>query len=96
MPQACVLFFISFEVGYCVVSLARLWPVRGRWTRVRHVTGLTGLEEAFHHSWYQIKVVVMAARRDWGGGGDNPEESTQRMIERIWESLTEIRTRMDQ
>ncbi|MQL69962.1 hypothetical protein Taro_002267 [Colocasia esculenta] len=57
MPQACVLSFISFEVGYAV---------------------------------------VMADRRDWGGGGDDPEESTQRMIERIWESLTEIRMRMDQ
>ncbi|MQM22587.1 hypothetical protein Taro_055643 [Colocasia esculenta] len=33
----------------------------------------------------------MADRRDWGGGGDDPEESTQRMIERIWESLTDIR-----
>ncbi|MQL73287.1 hypothetical protein Taro_005618 [Colocasia esculenta] len=32
---------------------------------------------------------------DWGGGGDDPEESTQRMIERIWESLTDIRARMD-
>ncbi|MQM00057.1 hypothetical protein Taro_032783, partial [Colocasia esculenta] len=41
-------------------------------------------------------VVVMADRRDWGGGGDDPEESTQRMIERIWESLTVIRMRMDQ
>ncbi|MQM17083.1 hypothetical protein Taro_050051, partial [Colocasia esculenta] len=85
MPQAC-----------CVVSLARLQPVRGRRTRVRHVTGLTGLDEAFRHSWYQSKVVVMADRRDWGGGGDDPEESTQRMIERIWESLTDIRMRMDQ
>ncbi|MQL88187.1 hypothetical protein Taro_020740 [Colocasia esculenta] len=37
----------------------------------------------------------MADRRDWGGGGDDPEESTQRMIERIWESLTDIRARMD-
>ncbi|MQL76314.1 hypothetical protein Taro_008706 [Colocasia esculenta] len=78
----------------CVVSLARLRPVRGRRTRVKHVTGLTGLDEAFHHSWYQSKAVVMADRRNWGGGGDDPEESTQRMIERIWESL--IRTRMDQ
>ncbi|MQL79446.1 hypothetical protein Taro_011883 [Colocasia esculenta] len=32
----------------------------------------------------------MADRRDWGSGGDDPEESTQRMIERIWESLTDI------
>ncbi|MQM11314.1 hypothetical protein Taro_044221 [Colocasia esculenta] len=38
----------------------------------------------------------MADRRDWGGGGDDPEESTQRIIERIWESLTDIRMRMDQ
>ncbi|MQL94843.1 hypothetical protein Taro_027500 [Colocasia esculenta] len=43
-----------------------------------------------------IEVVVMADRRDWGGGGDDPEELTQRMIERIWESLTDIRMRMDQ
>ncbi|MQL81143.1 hypothetical protein Taro_013603 [Colocasia esculenta] len=38
----------------------------------------------------------MADRRDWGGGGDDPEESTQRMIETIWESLTDIQRRMDQ
>ncbi|MQM00999.1 hypothetical protein Taro_033746 [Colocasia esculenta] len=38
----------------------------------------------------------MDDRRDWGGGGDDPEESTQRMIERIWESLMDIRARMDQ
>ncbi|MQM17471.1 hypothetical protein Taro_050443 [Colocasia esculenta] len=38
----------------------------------------------------------MADRRDWGGGGDDPEESTHRMIERIWESLTDIQRRMDQ
>ncbi|MQL76596.1 hypothetical protein Taro_008982 [Colocasia esculenta] len=80
----------------CVVSLVRLRPVRGRRTRVKHVTSLTGLDEAFRHSWYQIKAVVMPDRRDWGGGGDDPEESTQQMIERIWESLTEIRMRMDQ
>ncbi|MQM04960.1 hypothetical protein Taro_037765 [Colocasia esculenta] len=50
----------------------------------------------FRHSWYQSKKVEMADRRDWGGGGDDPEESTQHMIERIWESLTDIRARMDQ
>ncbi|MQL81643.1 hypothetical protein Taro_014110, partial [Colocasia esculenta] len=38
----------------------------------------------------------MTDRRDWVGGGDDPEESTQRMIERIWESLTDIQRRMDQ
>ncbi|MQM20875.1 hypothetical protein Taro_053905 [Colocasia esculenta] len=38
----------------------------------------------------------MVGRRDWGGGGDDPEESIHRMIERIWESLTDIRARMDQ
>ncbi|MQL71667.1 hypothetical protein Taro_004009, partial [Colocasia esculenta] len=42
------------------------------------------------------EIFEMADRRDWGGGGDDPEESTQRMIERIWESLTDIRARMDQ
>ncbi|MQL90486.1 hypothetical protein Taro_023087 [Colocasia esculenta] len=42
------------------------------------------------------EISEMADRRDWGGGGDDPEESTQRMIERIWESLTNIRARMDQ
>ncbi|MQL76679.1 hypothetical protein Taro_009062 [Colocasia esculenta] len=40
--------------------------------------------------------VEMADRRDWGGGGEDPEESTQCMIERIWESLTDIWMRMDQ
>ncbi|MQL84407.1 hypothetical protein Taro_016908, partial [Colocasia esculenta] len=88
--------YLSSWVPQCVVSLARLRPVHGRRTRVKHVIGLTSLDEAFHHSWYQSKSVVMADRRDWGGGGDDPEESTQRMIERIWESLTDIRMRMDQ
>ncbi|MQM03664.1 hypothetical protein Taro_036448 [Colocasia esculenta] len=41
------------------------------------------------------EIFEMADRRDWGGGGDDPEESAQRMIERIWESLTDIRVRMD-
>ncbi|MQM18127.1 hypothetical protein Taro_051113 [Colocasia esculenta] len=80
-----------------MVSLARLRPVRGRRTRIKYVIGLTGLVEAFRHSWYQSKETSeMADRRDWGGGGDDSEESTQRMIERIWESLTDIRARMDQ
>ncbi|MQL68686.1 hypothetical protein Taro_000968 [Colocasia esculenta] len=42
------------------------------------------------------EISKMADRRDWGGGGDDLEESTQRIIERIWESLTDIRMRMDQ
>ncbi|MQL69700.1 hypothetical protein Taro_002001, partial [Colocasia esculenta] len=79
-----------------MISLARLWPVRGRRTRIKYVIGLTDLDEVFHHSWYQSKKFEMADRRDWGGGGDDPEESTQRMIERIWESLTDIQRRMDQ
>ncbi|MQM01567.1 hypothetical protein Taro_034321 [Colocasia esculenta] len=62
---------------------SRLRPVRRRQTQVKYVIGLTGLNGAFRHSWYQSKAVVMADRRDWGGGGDDPEESTQRMIERI-------------
>ncbi|MQM19893.1 hypothetical protein Taro_052906, partial [Colocasia esculenta] len=41
------------------------------------------------------EISEMADTRDWGGGGDDPEESTQCMIERIWESLTDIRMRMD-
>ncbi|MQM00753.1 hypothetical protein Taro_033492 [Colocasia esculenta] len=79
-----------------VVPRARLRPVRGRRTRIKYVISLTGLDEAFRHSWYQSKKFEMADRRDWGGGGDDPEKSTQRMIERIWESLTDIRARMDQ
>ncbi|MQM02336.1 hypothetical protein Taro_035100 [Colocasia esculenta] len=43
-----------------------------------------------------VQKIEMADRRDWGGGGEDPEESTQRMIERIWESLTNIRVRMEQ
>ncbi|MQM02365.1 hypothetical protein Taro_035131, partial [Colocasia esculenta] len=42
------------------------------------------------------EISAMADRRDWGGGGEDPEENTQRMIERIWESLMDIRARMDQ
>ncbi|MQM10701.1 hypothetical protein Taro_043597 [Colocasia esculenta] len=42
------------------------------------------------------EIFGMADRRDWGGGGDDLEKSTQRMIERIWESLTDIWARMDQ
>ncbi|MQL88825.1 hypothetical protein Taro_021388, partial [Colocasia esculenta] len=42
------------------------------------------------------EISEMADRRDWGGGGEDPEESTQRMKERIWESLTDIQARMDQ
>ncbi|MQM14092.1 hypothetical protein Taro_047022 [Colocasia esculenta] len=78
--------FLCVYTDYGVVSLARLRPVHGRQTRIKYVIGLTDLDEVFRHSWYQGK----------GGGGDDPEESTQRMIERIWESLTDIRRRMDQ
>ncbi|MQL92235.1 hypothetical protein Taro_024858, partial [Colocasia esculenta] len=43
---------------------------------------------------YLLLGIVMAERRDVGGGGDGSEEdSTQRMMERIWESLTKIRGR---
>ncbi|MQM10842.1 hypothetical protein Taro_043742, partial [Colocasia esculenta] len=79
-----------------LVSLARLRPVRGRRTRIKYVISLTGLAEVFPHNWYQSMKFEMADRRDWGGGGDDLEESTQRMIERIWESLTDIQARMDQ
>ncbi|MQL98821.1 hypothetical protein Taro_031533 [Colocasia esculenta] len=79
-----------------MVSLARVRPVRGGRTRIKYVISLTGLNEVFCHSWHQSKKFEMADRRDWGGGGDDPEESTQRMIERIWESLTDIQRRRDQ
>ncbi|MQM04580.1 hypothetical protein Taro_037382 [Colocasia esculenta] len=52
--------------------------------------------EASYRAFFAKEISEMADRRDWGGGGDDPEESTQRMIERIWESLTDIRRRMDQ
>ncbi|MQL83691.1 hypothetical protein Taro_016177 [Colocasia esculenta] len=80
----------------CGCETERLQPVRGRWTQIKYVIGLTDLDKVFRHSWYQSKKFGMADRRDWGGGGDDPEESTQCMIERIWESLTNIRRRMDQ
>ncbi|MQL70315.1 hypothetical protein Taro_002637 [Colocasia esculenta] len=38
-----------------LVSLARLRPIRGRRTRIKYVISLTGLAEAFRHSWYQSK-----------------------------------------
>ncbi|MQL95005.1 hypothetical protein Taro_027666, partial [Colocasia esculenta] len=38
----------------------------------------------------------MADRKDWEGGGDESEESTHQLIEMLWESITEIRTRLDQ
>ncbi|MQM10885.1 hypothetical protein Taro_043786 [Colocasia esculenta] len=88
--------FLCVSTDLCVVSLARLRPVRGRRTWVKHITSLMDLGEAFRHSWYQSKEVEMADRREWGGGGEDPEESSQRMIERIWESLTDIQMRMDQ
>ncbi|MQM05608.1 hypothetical protein Taro_038421 [Colocasia esculenta] len=88
--------FLCVFTDMCMISLARLRPVRGRRTRIKFVSGLTGLNEVFRHSCYQSKEVEMADRRDWGGGGEDPEESTQRMIEKIWESLTDIRMRMDQ
>ncbi|MQM08418.1 hypothetical protein Taro_041273 [Colocasia esculenta] len=38
----------------------------------------------------------MADRRDWGGGGDESEETTHQMIERLWDSITQIWTWLDQ
>ncbi|MQL80504.1 hypothetical protein Taro_012953 [Colocasia esculenta] len=70
------------------------------------VPGHTVAEQGLHHyqqcnflSLYTSEYAPgseMTDQRDWGGGGDDPEDPTQRMIERIWESLTEIRMRMDQ
>ncbi|MQM02770.1 hypothetical protein Taro_035535, partial [Colocasia esculenta] len=89
-----VVYFLQLYLGVCPRLLLR--PVHGRRTRIKYVIGLTGLAEVFRYSWYQSKKFEMADRRDWGGGGDDPEESTHRMIERIWESLTDIQMRMDQ
>ncbi|MQM12636.1 hypothetical protein Taro_045555 [Colocasia esculenta] len=45
----------------------------------------------------RLRELWMAERRDWGGGGEGSgEDPTQRMIERIWESLIDIRMRLDQ
>ncbi|MQM21493.1 hypothetical protein Taro_054535 [Colocasia esculenta] len=83
-----VVYFLQLYLGVCPRLLRR--------TRIKYVTGLTGLVEMFYRSWYQSKEISeMADRRDWGGGGDYPEDNTQRMIERIWESLIDIRMRMD-
>ena len=51
-----VFLYVYTDCG--LVSLARLRPVRGRRTRIKYVIGLTGLAEAFRHSWYQSKVRV--------------------------------------
>ncbi|MQM12733.1 hypothetical protein Taro_045653 [Colocasia esculenta] len=74
MPQALFLWkfgyvnceiFIKCGVVLCVytdcglVSLARLQPVRERRTRIKYVIGLTGLAEAFRHSWYQSKTFLV-------------------------------------
>ncbi|MQL78588.1 hypothetical protein Taro_011010 [Colocasia esculenta] len=88
--------FLCVFTDVCMISLVRLRPVRGRRTRIKFVSGLMGLNEASRHSWYQSKKFEMADRRDWGDGGEDPKESTQRMIESIWETLTDIRMRMDQ
>ncbi|MQM18668.1 hypothetical protein Taro_051664 [Colocasia esculenta] len=101
-PVGCPRFFVSQAVssglclGTCVVpsrsvssDLDTLTPVRARRTfHDRHPveTRAVAVQE----------ITEMADRRDWGGGGDDPEESTQLMIERIWESLTDIQARMDQ
>ncbi|MQL76707.1 hypothetical protein Taro_009124 [Colocasia esculenta] len=47
--------FLCVYTDCSLVSLARLRPVRGRRTRIKYVIGLTGLAEAFCHSWYQSK-----------------------------------------
>ncbi|MQL99413.1 hypothetical protein Taro_032137 [Colocasia esculenta] len=95
--HSCLTFSRRAAAGpfVCGYETERLRPVRGRQTRIKYVTVLTDLDEVFRHSWYQSKKFEMANRRDWGGGGDDPKESTQHMIERISESLTDIQRRMD-
>ncbi|MQL90369.1 hypothetical protein Taro_022960, partial [Colocasia esculenta] len=56
-------------------------------------------QELYKDNWRNVERETkfeMADRRDWGGGGDDREESTLRMIDRIWESLIDIQRRMDQ
>ncbi|MQL88909.1 hypothetical protein Taro_021478 [Colocasia esculenta] len=48
-----VFLYVYTDCG--LVSLVRLRPVHGRRTRIKYVIGLTGLAEAFRHSWYQSK-----------------------------------------
>ncbi|MQL77237.1 hypothetical protein Taro_009646 [Colocasia esculenta] len=79
-------------------SVAESGRSRGNAGRSLHSEFFAKVVDAYRgylYNWVP-QAAVMADRRDWGGGGDDPEESTQRMIERIWESLTEIRMRMDQ
>ncbi|MQL90712.1 hypothetical protein Taro_023314 [Colocasia esculenta] len=42
--------FLCVFTDVRMISLARLRPVRGRRTRIKFVSGLTGLNEAFRHS----------------------------------------------
>ncbi|MQL91743.1 hypothetical protein Taro_024359 [Colocasia esculenta] len=92
----------------CVHEFLCAWQVRES-KRLPHrllVPGRTVAEQGLRHhqqcnflSLYTSEYapgLEMADWRDWGGGGDDPEDPTQRMIEQIWESLTEIRMRMDQ
>ncbi|MQM05916.1 hypothetical protein Taro_038739 [Colocasia esculenta] len=85
--------FLCVYTDCGLVSLARLRPIRGRRTRIRYVIGLTGLAEAFRLSWYQSKKFLEWLIEEIGV----VEEMIRRKdIERIWESLTDIRARMDQ
>ncbi|MQL85698.1 hypothetical protein Taro_018224 [Colocasia esculenta] len=78
----------------------RAVAVQGRYLQLRSSRSssvvLCSLVSCLFSSVVPREFAGMADRRDWGGGGDDPEESTQCMIERIWESLTDIRARMDQ
>ncbi|MQL88091.1 hypothetical protein Taro_020642 [Colocasia esculenta] len=85
---------IQYVIG--LTGLAEVF--RHSWYQSKVRVNIRELERyiALFWSLYTAEISGMADRRDWGGGGEDPEESTQRMIERIWESLTDIRTRMDQ
>ncbi|MQL81617.1 hypothetical protein Taro_014075 [Colocasia esculenta] len=92
---------VEAAVALCVVSSSESWALAGGFSSVFQFRAAS--QQCWADTSSNVAFLLlylgefeMADRRDWGGGGDDPEESTQHMIERIWESLTEIRTRMDQ
>ncbi|MQM03406.1 hypothetical protein Taro_036183 [Colocasia esculenta] len=99
-PVGCPRFFVSQAVssglcpGTCAVPSRSVSSDLDTLTLVLEL--YVRLRERRQWDSDTCKISEMADRRDWGSGGDDPEESTQRMIERIWESLTDIRARMDQ
>ncbi|MQL69257.1 hypothetical protein Taro_001547 [Colocasia esculenta] len=71
--------FLCVYMDYGLVSFARLRPVRGRRTRIKYVIGLTGLAEAFRHSWFQSKKFL-----EW------PIEEIGVVEEMIWRKVPSV------